>query len=419
MKNRLFLSLVTLLALMSSAPVCAQESDYDDVSDNPFMFRLFMPATLYRSVIDRATGLQPTALESDATVPADTSLLPISEFRSLSDSTNLIVDKALLKLYLDRPELVRQTESELKEVRLVKPVTENLASGIAISDTRVNTIMPTDDKKQETQVYKTRHWKTFGNFQGKYTQTYFSENWYKGGSSNHSVLASTVLEANYANEGTTLDNKLEMKLGFISTGTGEERDVRTNDDLLRLTTKFGLKAHNNWYYSAQLQSYTQFLPVFDQKVPTKLKSKFLAPAYSNLSIGMDYKPKFKKNTTTLSLQISPFSYNYRYVSVDSIVTNYGIEKGKNHLLSMGCKVECNFKYTFFKDFTLNSKFQYYSTFKSVEINFENTLDYKLSKYFSLQFFTHWRFDDSVKKPHEDWGYHQFKELLTLNFNYAW
>ena len=152
---------------------------------------------------------------------------------------------------------------------------------------------------------------------------------------------------------------------------------------------------------------------------TKLKSKFLAPAYSNLSIGMDYKPKFKKNTTTLSLQISPFSYNYRYVSVDSIVTNFGIEKGKNHLLSMGCKLECNFKYTFFKDFTLNSKFQYYSTFKSVEINLENTLDYKLSKYFSLQFFTHWRFDDSVKKPHEDWGYHQYKELLTLNFNYAW
>ena len=47
-----------------------------------------------------------------------------------------------------------------------------------------------------------------------------------------------------------------------------------------------------------------------------------------------------------------------------------------------------------------------------------TIDYQLSKYFSIQFFMHWRFDDSVKRD-ADLGYSQLKEFLTLNFNYSW
>jgi len=263
-----------------------------------------------------------------------------------------------------------------------------------------------------------KYWKTSGNFQGKYTQTYYSDNWYKGGESNHSVLASTVMEANYAKKNTTLDNMLEMKLGFITEGPKGERTVRNNEDLLRVTSKFGLKAFEAWYYSAQLQGYTQFMPVWDPKNPDILKSRFMAPAYGNFSIGMDYKPKFEKNDMSLSMQFSPLSLNCRYVAVDSIAPSFGIEEGKNFKYDMGCRFETNFKCTFLKVFTLNSKFQYFSSFKRVETNFENTIDYKFSKYFSLQLFTHWRFDDSVMR-NPDMGYHQFKELLTFNFNYAW
>ena len=132
------------------------------------------------------------------------------------------------------------------------------------------------------------------------------------------MLAQVTLEANYAKKQATLDNKLEMKLGYYTTEVDGNTKMKTNEDLLRMTTKFGLKAWQSWYYSAQIQGYTQFMAVYDNKVPTKLKSKFFAPAYGNISIGMDYKPKFKNNNITLSAQLSPLSYNCRYVSVDSI-----------------------------------------------------------------------------------------------------
>jgi hypothetical protein len=214
-----------------------------------------------------------------------------------------------------------------------------------------------------------------------------------------------------------------MKLGYYTTEVDGETKFRTNDDLLRFTSKFGLKAWESWYYSAQFQGYTQFMAVFDTKVPTKLKSKFFAPAYGNISLGMDYKPKFKNKNITLSVMLSPLSYNCRYVSVDSIATNFGIDKGKNFKYTIGSRLDANVKWKFLTDFTWTSKTQYYTSYESTEINLENTLDYKLNKYFSLQLFCHWRFDDSVKRKKDKqgnlMGYGQFKELLTLNFNYAW
>jgi hypothetical protein len=121
--------------------------------------------------------------------------------------------------------------------------------------------------------------------------------------------------------------------------------------------------------------------------------------------------------------LSPFSYNCRYVSVDSIATNFGIEKGKNFKYTMGSRLDGNLKLKIMDDLTWTSKTQFYTSYESTEVNLENTLDYKLSKYFSLQFFCHWRFDDSVKRKKDKdgnlMGYGQFKEFLTLNFNYAW
>lgn len=395
------------------------EVTYEDVSDNPLYFKLFMPLVMYGSVISGA-------VVPDDIRPADSDadLLPLEP---IEDEGSLIlakmIDETLLKVYLEHPELVKMTEDELMSVPALIPITDEMARGVHISNVTANARKPSGENNPDMVLAKPRYWKTFGKFQGKYTQSHYSENWYKGGESNHSVLGQINLEANYARKQTTWDNKLEMKLGYYTTEVDGETKFKTNDDLLRFTSKFGFKAWESWYYSAQFQGYTQFMDVYDTKVPTKLKSRFFAPAYGNLSIGMDYKPKYKKKNITLSVMLSPLSYNCRYVSVDSIATGFGIEAGKNFSYTIGSRFDGNLKWTFLNDFTLTSKVQFYTSYESTEVNLENTLDYKLSKYLSLQFFCHWRFDDSVKrKTGKDGtllGYDQFKEFFTLNFSYAW
>lgn len=391
---------------------------FDDISDNPLYYKLFMPLVLYGSAVSEA--ITPNISRSEG----QDDLLPLEPIEDGSDMILArMIDEALVKVYLEHPELVKMTEEELMSVPDIIPISDDMAMGIRIGDTRAYGRKPSTENDPDLVLSQPRYWKTFGNFQGKYTQSYYSENWYKGGESNHSILGQINLEANYAKKQTTFDNKLELKLGYYTTEINGENTFRTNEDLIRFTSKYGLKAYESWYYSAQFQGYTQFMPVYDTKVTTKLKSKFFAPAYGNLSLGMDFKPKFKNKNITLSVLLSPFSYNCRYVSVDSIATSYGIDPGKNFKYTIGSRFDGNLKWKFLEDFTWTSKAQFYTSYESTEVNFENTIDYKLSKYLSLQFFCHWRFDDSVnrKKDKEGklMGYGQFKEFLTLNFNYAW
>ena len=398
--------------------IAIPEITFDDISDNPLYFKLFMPLVLYGSAVSDA--ITP---ERDDMIDQD-NLLPLEPLEEGNDHTLAkMIDEALVRIYLEHPDLVRMTEAELMDVPGIIPISEEIASGIRLKDSRAVGYAPSD-KEPERVRSRLRYWKTFGNFQGKYTQSYYSDNWYKGGESNHSILGQINLEADYAKNHTTFDNKLELKLGYYNTSqVNGKSSFRTNEDLIRFTSKYGLKAFDNWYYSAQFQGYTQFAPVWDIKVPTKLKSKFMAPAYGNLSIGMDYKPKFKKKGITLSVLLSPLSYNLKYSAVDSIATTFGIDAGKQVKHSFGSRFDGNLKWTFLEDFTWTNKTQFYTTYESTEINFENTIDYRFSKYLSLQFFCHWRFDDSVKRKTDKdgnlMGYGQFREFLTLNFNYAW
>lgn len=384
--------------------------DMDDLSDNPIYFRLFMPLTLYKSAISEAITPSEEPQKSD-----DDGLLPIDDLSKDSDYELMRhINNTLLRVYMEHPELVKMTEDELMSVKGPVSIIPDPAVGLKNRFDSKAEVHSTE--APEFVVNKPIYWSTFGNFQGKYTQSYYSDNWYKGGEKNHSFLAQVVLEAKYAKKQTTLDNKLEMKLGYYTTEINGERTLKTNEDLLRATSKYGLKAVNSWYYSAQIQGYTQFMPVYDNK--DNLKSKFFAPVYGSLSVGMDYKPKFKNKNITLSALLSPISYNCRYVSVDSIANKFGIDKGKNYKYTIGSKIDANWTWKFLKNFKWTGKAQYYSNYESVEANIENTLDYMLSKYISLQFFVHWRYDDSVK-PDDKFHYNQLKEFLTLNFNYSW
>lgn len=384
-----------------------------DISDNPLFFRLFMPITFYYDAVTEAIEPEKAKEESP-----DDGLLEY-ELKSRNDEElSRHINDALMHIYLEHPELVKMTQSELMEVKDNIGLADVSAAGIGMNIIQGNR-GPVKVEQPELVYSKPKYWKTIGNFQGKYTQNYVSDNWYKGGSKNHSILAQTTLEADYAKNDFTWDNKLEMKLGYYTTDMEGKNKFKTNQDLLRFTSKVGLKAFTDWYYSSQLQAYTQFMPVWDNKNPDMLKSRFMAPAYANLSVGLDYKPKFKNKNVTFSAQLSPLSFDSRYSAVDSIATSFGIEKGKQFKKTIGSKVDINLKWTFLEDFKWTSKAQYFTNYDYVEANLENTLDYQLSKYFSLQFFLHVRFDDSAKKKDPDLGYYQLKEFFTVNFNYSW
>ena len=387
------LFLAVCLALSASA---AQPNDSLDGR----YYRLFAPLTFYHNVANKSLALDSESAGKD----------------SVSDA----IDAALMKIYLNRPDLVSTTESNLIETGAIidnvdKPI-ENQVEFVEKVDAPVLTDIP-QVIPDTVMVQKPRFWTYKGDGFLQFMQNFVSGNWYKGGESNYSMVGSLTLEANYDNKDKwRWDNKLEMKLGFLHSHSDSLHKVKSNEDLIRFTSKVGLQASHRWYYTLQLQTYTQFTPGYKSNDP-KVYSDFFSPFNLNLGLGMDYKVESKNKRLTGTINLSPVAINYRYVGRLSLSTSYGLDEGKHSMAEFGPNMTADIVWKFNDVVTWKSRFYAFTSFKRAEIEWENTFELRVTKYISANLFLFPRFDDAYKYD-ADLGYWQFKEFSSLGFAYT-
>ncbi len=348
------------------------------------------------------------------------------------DEVGRAIDQALMYVYLNRPDLVEVTQTEqqesgeLRQDIIEQPVVQQ------VSMVEQAEPMPEAPQAEPTEVVveKPKFWTRKGDGYLQFMQNYVSGNWYKGGESNYSAVASLTLEANYDNKSKwKWDNKLEMKLGFQTSRTDEVHKFKANEDLFRYTGKVGLQAANKWYYTLQGLAYTQFSRGFKSN-DIRTYSDFLSPLNISIGLGMDYKVEWLNKKLTGTINISPFAVNYRYVDRtqfrqknDITVTDfdwfpgrYGIDAGKHHLLDFGSQVTAALEWKINDVVTWKTRFYGFTSYHRTELEWENTFALRVSKYISANLFLFPRFDDSNKWD-DDLGYWQFKEYSSLGFSY--
>ena len=393
----------------------ASISAHDSVHVNPLYFRLFAPLTLYKSPVTKAMSLDTypaVTLEDSLRLVAMTSG---KDMRLLNE-----LDRVLLSTYLTSPALVELTEEELKASKnisdeVIKSAADNAKLNVPTAEV---TLLEETTPQTITDlvVQKPNFWTTKGNFSTQMTESFFSPNWYQGGINNLNLLSMLTLGANYNNlRKVQWDNKLDARLGFYQ---NQGESFQSNQDLLRLTSKLNLKAIRNWNYTVEAQGNTQMMPHYDESVdPRVLKSRFMAPADASLTIGMDFKKTFDKGS--ISIYPGPLSYKLTYVAVPELATSYGLDEGKKVRHDLGSKLEVNFDYQITKNISYKTRFYYFTgRYEYVQMDWENTLNFQVSKYISTKLFFHTRFDDLVE-PADNWKYFQFKQYLMLGLNYAW
>lgn len=286
----------------------------------------------------------------------------------------------------------------------------------------------------EEPAAEASHWTRNGNASLQFTQSYVSDNWYKGGVSNFTLLATGDYTFNYKYEKFTWDNKLEGKLGFINSKSQFQKFL-TNNDLFKWTSKVGYEAGHNWYYTLQGIGQTQFCTGWKEGVNGPV-SKFFNPAYLNVSLGMDWKKESEK--VKWSLFMSPLAYNLKFVG-DPIskdgkngrinATTFGLKNPWDYnLYDFGASAKATMVWKACKYLTWSSQATYFSPLYDcgkykdnvyTTFEWENTFDMPLNKFFSTKVYTHLRFDDSVGQKDADWGYFQFTELLSFGISYNW
>lgn len=386
--------------MLDSTSINIPDSDRD-----PRTFYIFAPATFYYSV---AKDLLQTNDDTQTKQPYDSS-------RDM--------DRIMMNIYLNHPNLVAKSERSLNRIGAVHKEMDAPIKNKVQLVTKADALPIEEDDEEhfnlpmEIVVKKPNFWKYSGDYYLQMLQNYMSSNWYKGGESNYSMVASVTMQANYNNkQKVKLDNKLEMKLGFQTSRGDTLHSFKTSEDLIRYTGKLGLQASKKWYYSLQLIAYTQFMRGYKSN-DKKVYSDILSPLNINLSVGMDYNVVWFNKKLTGNIHLAPLAYNFKYVGRKELATRYGLDEGKHTLNDFGSECTVDLTWAFTNTIKWKTRLYGYTTYERAEVEWENTISFQFNKYITSNLFIYPRFDDGAKKD-ESHGYWQLKEYMSIGFAYS-
>lgn len=332
-------------------------------------------------------------------------------------------------------------------------------------------------EQAEQVVEKPQNWTTNLKTQINVGQTSLS-NWAAGGDNTVSLAAFIDGNANWKLGEMFWNNRLQLDYGFLYASS--KPIIQKSTDRIYLESKWGYKAPSTryLYFSANYDFKSQFSTGYDYLTPAvpdgyesleelnrkdkislwkdarKVKSGFLAPAYTNLALGIDLKP-----WKWLSLNFAPLTGGVVIVRNEDLRKNYGMdlkkvykdeenlspetlekfqadmasgdpsligqyyrssrfEFGTQLKADVAVNVNDNFKYT--SQVVLFS--DYLDKAQDIRVNWENRFDWKLAKYFSLTFTTNMIYDDKVLIYSDVDGLTkqrvQFKQSLLFGFTWT-
>lgn len=267
-------------------------------------------------------------------------------------------------------------------------------------------------------VKDTSYWKLSGISGLNFSQTALV-NWVAGGE--NAISGNVYLNGSldYAKEKWAWDNDMILEFGMIYT---DENDWRKNVDKISFTTKLGYQINKKWYYSLLGDFNSQFAKGYNYPNTENYISNFLAPGYSNLALGIDFKPNDR-----FSIFYSPISTRFLIVNDDSLSNAgaFGIDPGDRYQVKAGSLLKATAKQNIMENVDLISSLDmftpYDENFGNIDTNWELMLSFKINKFLTATLNTTLRYYDKehyINSDGIDEGPKvQFKELFGMGFAY--
>ncbi len=244
-------------------------------------------------------------------------------------------------------------------------------------------------------------------------------NWSAGGE--NSIAGNAYLNASLTHKKGNWLWVTNMVLDYGLSKT-KSQGMRKSSDKIGLSTQLGYSTDNVWFYTLMGDLNTQFAKGYDYPDKEHQISNFFAPAYSNIALGMEWRPK-----SNCSLLLSPVSTKMTFVTDDylSDLGAFGVDPGDHFKIEGGAFVKARAELPVMENVNLITTADFFTPyskdFGNIDVNWDVLISMKINKVLSATINTTLKYDNDVK-TFDDNGVKkgakvQFKEVLGIGLAY--
>ena len=268
-----------------------------------------------------------------------------------------------------------------------------------------------------------KYWKLGGSSSINFSQVSLS-NWNAGGRSSASGTFLFNSFANYSKENISWENGLNLGYGLMKE---KDNDAVKTDDKIDFSSKLGFKSKGKIYYTSLFNFRSQMTNGYKYPDTDNAISRFMAPGYFTLSLGIDYKPNDK-----FSLFASPLTGKMTFVTDDrlSAAGAFGVDPGDKSRSEIGAFIKTQFKTEVVKNVTLETKLDLFSNYldtpQNIDVYWDVLVNMKINSFMSVNLITNLIYDHDIKIAVDNNGDGvidavgpriQFKELFGIGLNF--
>lgn len=299
-------------------------------------------------------------------------------------------------------------------------------------------------KVKSAEIDSAKHWKFTGVVGMNASQTGLF-NWAAGGDNNVTGFLYANLTLSYKKNKWTWDSNLDTELGEMYSSDLNPKWRKANDKL-DFTTKVGYQVHPQFYVTLLGSFRSQYRPGFkymnDEQGNKELISKWLSPSYTDLALGLEYRPN-----SIFTIGVYPVAGRMTTCTEESLRSKYGLpqrEDGtfKPVMLNLGLRINGGITYDLVENLKIISTLTLFTPytarihdkengqkFGNFDVDWDVAITYQFLKVFNVSLMTSLKYYDKVMIAGKDWdgvpghpGYPaarvQFKEVVGLGIGYS-
>lgn len=258
-------------------------------------------------------------------------------------------------------------------------------------------------------------------------------NWADGGYKHFNSVGFAKIKLIYKKKKLAWESIFDSELGVLYSSELDP-SWRKSSDKINFSSKFGYEIANTFFITGLItfKSYHvdgyRYPQQYASLTEPKKISSFLSPAYTDISIGVDW-----KYNEHFSLYFSPAA-GLVTSCFDSILrVDYGVPADKMSITTVGPKMKATINTTVYKGVKLNTVLELYTPYSDPDQNFGNfkvdwdlTLSYQFLKMLNFRITTSLKYNEKVKFEEYENGITQprtrirrvqFKEIVAIGLVY--